>query len=105
MKASFIKSIYKAVHESGITSHKFTDETWAKVYELRDLAEQELQKHIDGARIIFENVETCNTCKRYRVSIEDEITGEVYGHGIITASFCGTMSQPWSSYDLCASWW
>lgn len=102
MLNKMVRGIYEAVADSGITSHIYKDETWAKVYELRDIAETALLK---GLRIVITDVETDATSKRYAASIEDEITGEQVGGGCIVACFAGSVSRPWERYDVCATWW
>lgn len=100
-----IKGIYNAIQQSGVTAHKYYDETYAKVSECRDIAEGAALAYRDDVRVLFDNIVDEGTCKHYWMSIEDEHTGEILGGGVITACFCGTMQHPRSAYDVCASWW
>jgi hypothetical protein len=100
-----VKAIYEAVDKSGITAHIYRDDTYSKVFELRDIAESTAKEFIEDARIIFDDVVERVTCKRYYMSIEDEYTGERYGGGCIVACFAGSVEDPRDRYDVCATWW
>lgn len=110
-KIRMVLEIYRIIAEDGITSHIYRDGDWRKVYELRDIAQIAARGWCAGymvdaqPAIVFESVETCDTCKRYNVSIEDAVSGEVYGGGQIVAAFAGSVEEPWSAYDVCATWW
>lgn len=110
-KNAMIRNIYRIIAEDGITSHIYRDGDWRKVYELRDIAQIAARGWCAGymvdaqPAIVFADIETCDTCKRYNVSIEDAISGEVYGGGQIVAAFAGSVEEPWSAYDVCATWW
>ena len=113
MKKTEIKGMLHAMaaglQSSGLSSKLYSD--WAGVEKFRAAAGIYADAYcvthdIDARpRVLWESVETLDTCKRYFVVIEDEETGERYGAGCIVASFAGTMEQPWSRYDLCATWW
>lgn len=110
-KKAIVREIYRVVAESGITSHRYSDTAWEAVFSLRRIAEGAARLYCERAgiaanvRLNFKNVITLSTCKRYCMFIEDYDTGEVYGGGTITASFCGSVSCPWDAYDVCATWW
>lgn len=110
-KNAMIRNIYSIIAESGITSHIYRDSNWDKVFVLREIANNAIKLYCgrlgvyDDIRCIFEGIETCDTCKRYNVSIEDALTGEVYGGGQIVAAFAGSVESPWDAYDVCATWW
>ena len=100
-----VKAIYNGVQKSGISSHIYSDTDWAKVYELRDIAKDAARSVDSFADIVFVDVETTDTCKRYSVEIEDGYDGTLYGGGCIVASFAGSVERPYERYDVCATWW
>lgn len=104
-----LRAMYAGLQSSGLSSKLYDD--WAGVEQFRAAASIYalgycLTHDIDARPLVlWDYVETFDTCKRYNVVIEDEETGERYGAGCIVASFAGTMEKPWCRYDLCASWW
>ena len=104
---TMVRAIYSEVQASGLTSHRYSDDAWEHVFELRAVAEKAARDYTgESVRCIITLCSTYPMSHRiYDVSIEDEYTGEVYGGGQITACYCGTMEHPWNAYDMCASWW
>lgn len=100
-----INAIYNSIAESRISSHIYRDDDYSKVFELRDIAQTAARSFNEDIRIICERVDDFSTCKRYRMSIEDEYSGEIFGGGCIVASFAGSMENPRDRYDVCATWW
>lgn len=100
-----VRAIYDEVQKSGISSHIYRDDDWAKVYELRDIA-KEAARNVDSfADVTISYVESCDTCKRYTCMIEDGYDDTIYGGGVIVASFAGSVERPYERYDVCATWW
>lgn len=100
-----IRGIYTAIDTTGYTSHKYYDETYAFVFEVKRVAEEVARTFAADARVVCEYVENYPSHKEYIMSVEDGITGERFAGGRIVASFCGTSENPRSAYDVCATWW
>lgn len=100
-----VRRIYAAVRKSEITSHKYYDETYCKVIELRDIAQEAAKEYIPDVAVLFSHVIEYDDHKDYEMSIECSQSGFVYGGGTITACFCGSVEFPRGAYDLCASWY
>lgn len=100
-----INAIYNGIAATGITTHIYSDSAYKRVFDVRDIAEDVAKQFNEDIKIICERVDEFSTCKRYRMSIEDEYTGERYGGGCIVASFAGSVENPKDRYDVCATWW
>lgn len=108
-KIQLIKEVYKVVNNYGFTSHKFADDDWNMIFEMRDTINRYFDIALKSeARCLFSGVVgyiNDGMAKEYEVTIENMNTGEVYGRGIITACAAGTVENVWSSYDICISFW
>jgi len=103
-----IKKIYEVVSNSGLTSHKFRDDDWRMIWEVRDTINRYFMQRGEAIACYFSGVAgyiNNGMAKEYEMLVENSITGEVYGKGIITACAAGTVDDVWSSYDICISFW
>lgn len=102
-----IRTIYELINKLGITSHKYYDDSYSGVIDLKNFATRAAQCYSYNYRpvVIIDHIKEDQYCKEYHCTIEDSETGERYGGGCIVASFCGTIENPRSAYDLCATWW
>ena len=107
-KSQIIKSIYDVVTARGLTSHKFKDDDWRMIWEVRDTINRFFMQKGETISCYFSGVAgyvNNGNAKEYEMQVENSITGEIYGKGIITACAAGTVEDVWSSYDICISFW
>lgn len=106
-KQQMIKKIYDVVAASGLTSHKFKDDDWCMVAEVRDTINRYFLNIGEPVSCYYSHVfgyTNNGMAKEYEVCLENE-QGELLGKGIITACAAGTVGNVWSSYDICVSFW
>jgi hypothetical protein len=106
-KQQMIKKIYDVVAASGLTSHKFKDDDWRMVAEVRDTINRYFLNIGEPVSCYYSHVfgyTNNGMAKEYEVCLENE-QGELLGKGIITACAAGTVENVWSSYDICVSFW
>lgn len=107
-KQQMIKKIYEVVSNSGLTSHKFRDDDWRMIKEVRDTINRYFLHAGEAISVYYDNVygyTNDGLAKEYEMIIENSITGELLGKGIITACAAGVVENVWSSYDICVSFW
>ena len=107
-KQQMIKKIYEVVSNSGLTSHKFSDDDWRMIWEVRDTINRYFFHANETISCYFSGVAgyiNDEQAKEYEMTVENSITGELLGRGIITACAAGTVDDIWSSYDICISFW
>lgn len=108
VKKQVVKRIYDVINASGLTSHKFKDDDWSMIWEVRDVINRIFFKAGEPISCFFSGVTGYNaegTAKEYEMTVEGSHNGELYAKGIITACAAGTVEDIWSSYDICISFW
>lgn len=99
-----IKALYKEVEKSKMTSHKYSDNDWKYVHQLMDVIKgvntfvSDLSYHVENG-----GYRTNGNTKDWELDIT-LTTGELI-HGRISAFAAGTVKDPWSSYDMTATFW
>lgn len=99
-----INKLYKVVQKSGYSSHRFRDDDWSNLYSIRDIVQPYLP---DGFRLLSFNIPQYskdNMSKEYEFVVENAFSGEQIIRCLVTASACGSVSQPWRYYDLTCQW-
>lgn len=107
-KQQMIKKIYEVVTNSGLTSHKFRDDDWRMIKEVRDTINRYFLRAGETISVYYDNVfgyTNNGMAKEYGMVIENTVTGNILGKGVITACAAGTVDDVWSAYDICISFW
>lgn len=108
MKMQTISKIYDCVAKSGLTSHKFMFDGFNMIKEVRNVINRYFMKNdmCISCLIIDDLGVTCDGMRHeWKCVLENPITGDQIGEGIIFACACGYITEVWSSYDICISFW
>lgn len=112
---AIVRKLYKTIQESGLTSKKFHDLGWEGVYAIIDKANEcleEVNKHYGCQLRCFikdvpgyvGNINGEMHCKVYNTVVLNEDNDDATIIGNIKGYACGTVEDPWKSYDLTAMW-
>lgn len=99
-----IKELYNEVQKSKMTSHKYSDNDWKYVHQLMDVIRNtstfvsELSYHVENG-----GYRSNGNTKDWELDIT--LTSGELIHGRISAFAAGTAKDPWSSYDMTATFW
>ena len=108
-----VKSLYKAVEKSGLTAHKLRDLSWEHVRALEEVIADVLNKvNAEQGTDLQYQITTAGYRKNdgaewkeynFQLYSDTEDCGVIGGH--INCHQAGTVQDPWSAYDMTASFW
>ena len=111
-KGRLIDGIYDAVFNSCITRRVVSDDDWSHVRELQAVVNNYLEawnnEHNGRLKCIRQEVygyTPDNSTKQYLYTVVDEDTDERFVDGLINCHRAGSMTDPWSAYDMTAHWY